>query len=153
MATRLQRIHEAKFDICLELEQLADALPGNVDRFRCLRIASELVPLLQRSHSYEEQAVFPDLAASAELHMAVDRLKGEHLEDLSAAEEVTDVLLAIGHGHVVQNAEAIGFMLRSFFTSLRRHVDSESQLVSMAEASRSVAEEATSLPASGGPVH
>lgn len=133
MATRLQLIHESKFDLCLELEQLADSLPRKVDRFKCLSIASKLVPLMHQSHLYEEQVVFPELMANGELTSAIERLKGEHLEDLSAAEELTEVLLAIGRGHAIENADAIGFMLRSFFTSLRRHVEGEGQLISMTD--------------------
>jgi hypothetical protein len=40
-------------------------------------------------------------------------LRAGHVEDECFAGEVTEILLAIGRGETVENAEAVGFMLRS----------------------------------------
>ncbi|TIT74091.1 MAG: hemerythrin domain-containing protein, partial [Mesorhizobium sp.] len=60
---------------------------------------------------------------------SIQRLRAEHVEDECFADEITEILLAIGHGERVDNAEAIGFMLRGFFESLRRHIAFEREHV------------------------
>jgi len=120
------RAHHRKLRLCDRLEELADALPSQLDRLSCLRIANELVPILRDSHRYEEEIVFPAfVAGSADAAagvLSVHRLMVEHIEDESAAQDLTDILLAIGHGDPVRNSEALGFMLRALFETLRRHI-------------------------------
>ncbi len=120
------RAHQQKLALCDSLEALADALPSRLDRLTCLRIASELVPMLRDSHRYEEETVFSafvqgsaDAVAGA---ASVRRLTIEHIEDECAAQDITDILLALGHGGPVDNPEALGFMLRALFEALRRHI-------------------------------
>lgn len=118
--------HLDKLRLCEELEAVADALPDRVDRLKCLRIAADLLPLLRRSHRYEEQVIFPvfagDPLSRTMRERTVRRLEAEHVEDECAAQDVTDALLSIGRGEAVANPEALGFMLRAFFETLRRHV-------------------------------
>jgi hypothetical protein len=125
--------HLRQLGLCDELERIADSLPAAVDKIRCLAVANTLVPLLRDIHRYEEQAVFPvfqSMEGCAELRAAtIQRLCAEHLEDECFADEVTEALLAIGHGHPVGNAEAIGFMLRGLFETMRRHVAFEREHV------------------------
>ncbi|TIT86606.1 MAG: hemerythrin domain-containing protein, partial [Mesorhizobium sp.] len=98
----------------------------NVDRLQCLGVANTIVPLLREIHRYEETVVFPAYEAAltlAESKLAsTNRLRAEHLEDECYADELTEALLAIGHGDRIENAEAVGFMLRGFFESVRRHI-------------------------------
>ncbi len=124
--------HDEKLRLCEALEELADSLPA-VDRLRCLQIAGILVPLLRVSHRYEEEVVFPafrkscpDAAASAS---SIRRLTTEHVEDECAAQDITEVLMTIGRGGPVDNPEALGFMLRAFFETLRRHIAFEREHV------------------------
>lgn len=118
--------HDSKLRLCKALEEIADRLPGDVDRFRCLEIASSLVPLLRRCHEYEEDVVYPAFEAAysggSDAIGTVRRLKTEHVEDECAAQDLSEVLLAIGHGDPIDNPEAVGFMLRAFFEAVRRHV-------------------------------
>ena len=127
------RSHDEKLRICRELEEIADALRGNVDRLKCLRVANELVPLLRSSHRYEEEVIFPayDVAIGSERpgNPSTRRLRVEHVEDECFADEVTEALLAIAHGAEIQNPEAVGFMLRGFFESMRRHIAFEREHV------------------------
>jgi hypothetical protein len=123
---KVGRAHQQKLRLCDRLEALADALPSHLDRLTCLRIANELVPTLRDSHRYEEETVFPafvkgsgDAVAGA---ATVGRLRIEHIEDECAAQDITDILLALGHGGPVDNPEALGFMLRALFEALRRHI-------------------------------
>jgi hypothetical protein len=123
---RVGRSHEMKLDLCRELEAIADGLPARIDRRKCLIVASSLVPLLRESHAYEEKCVFPAYAAYAASEaprlQTVRRLKTEHVEDECAAQDLTEILLSIGHGAPVDNPEALGFMLRAFFEAMRRHI-------------------------------
>jgi len=119
--------HDEKLRLGEVLEAFADALPSHLDRMKCLQVANELVPLLRDSHHYEEETVFPafekgsaDAAAGA---ASVRRLKTEHVEDECAAQDITDMLLAIGH------PESLGLMLRAFFDTLRRHIAFEREHV------------------------
>lgn len=124
--------HREKLRLCDALEKLADQLP-NVDRLQCLNLANTIVPLMRDVHRYEEAVVFPAYEAALTLVEAslssVSRLRAEHIEDECFAGEVTEALLAIGHGGGTKNAEAVGFMLRGFFESLRRHVAFEREHV------------------------
>jgi hemerythrin-like domain-containing protein len=130
----MAQAHEEKLRLCAAIEAIADALPSQVDRVQCLRIANQLVPLLRHCHQYEEQTVFPvfercegpDREARA---ASVRRLRAEHVEDECAAQDLTEALFEIGHGAAIVNPEALGFMLRAFFDSLRRHIAFEREHV------------------------
>lgn len=129
----MSRAHSRKLALCDALERLADSLPLALDRLVVLNLASELVPLLRESHRHEEDAVFPAFEAGGANAIAransIQRLKAEHVEDECAAQDLTDVLLAIGHGGAPENPEALGFMLRAFFETLRRHIAFEREHV------------------------
>ena len=122
----LSRAHAMKLRLCDDLEAIADGLPSRIDRLLCLRIANELVPQLRECHHYEERVVFPafakDAADQRSRIASIRRLEAEHVQDECAAQDLTDVLLAVGHGAPVDNPEAFGFMLRAFFEALRRHI-------------------------------
>jgi hypothetical protein len=128
----MRRAYEEKLKLCDALEQIADALP-NVDRLKCLGTANAIVPLLRNIHQYEETIIFPAYEAATGGSIAnlasIRRLRAEHVEDECFAGEVTEILLAIGHGEAVGNAEAVGFMLRGFFESMRRHIAFEREHV------------------------
>ena len=121
----MKSAHREKLQLCDTLEKIADSLP-EVDRWKCLGTANAIVPLLRSIHQYEESIIFPayEVAAvgsNAKLASA-RRLRAEHVEDECFAGEVTEILLAIGRGETVENAEALEFMLRGFFKSVRRHI-------------------------------
>jgi hypothetical protein len=125
--------HHRKLDICDRIEAIADALPS-VDRILCLHVANELVPLLRAAHRYEEEEVFPIFERSGRFGLtarlaSVRRLKAEHVEDECAAQDLTEILMEIGHGGPLANPEALGFMLRAFFDTLRRHIAFEREHV------------------------
>ncbi len=125
-------IHDKKVGLCEELEHIADCLPSNVDELTCLSIAAKLIPILRLAHEYEESVIFPayeKAIAGTGQSMSVDRLRGEHISDECFAADLTVILLKIGHGGYVDQAETFGFMLRGFFDSLRRHVAFENEHV------------------------
>lgn len=129
----LGRAHDEKLALCNDLEKIADGLPHKVERALCLSIAERIVPMLKSSHAYEEEVVFPAFAAAAAspalVGASIRRLKAEHVEDEGAAQDLADVLFAIGHGSAIDNPEALGFMLRAFFEALRRHIAFEREHV------------------------
>lgn len=119
----LERLHVAKLEICDVLEAIADSLPGRIDRHACLRAAATLLPTMREAQAYEEGLIFPAFAVGGDNRAhSLRRLRAEHVEDDSLAGELTEALLRIGHGADVDNPEALGFMLRAFFETVRRHI-------------------------------
>lgn len=129
----LARAYDEALGLCSDLERIADGLPHKVERVLCLSIAARIVPMLKDSHAYEEAVVFPAFVAAAAQPSVGDasirRLKAEHVEDECAAQDLADVLFAIGHGSAIDNPEALGFMLRAFFEAMRRHIAFEREHV------------------------
>ena len=121
--------HTAKLAICDMLEAIADSLPGGVDRHRCLVAAATLLPTLREAHAYEETTIFPAFGRREDRARSVRRLCAEHVEDESLAEELTEALLHVGHGGMIGNPEALGFMLRALFEAMRRHIAFEREHV------------------------
>lgn len=111
--------------LCRELEDIADSLPGSVNRQKCIFAAQALGVLMKKTHSYEEDTFFPWLEkeneADEKLAAILKRLRFEHFEDECYAEELVEVLLKLGRGDAV-NMEATGYMLRGFFEARRRHI-------------------------------
>ena len=129
----LKRAHDAQLALCEALEEIADSLPANVNRQKCLHAAKSLIPLINGIHRYEEDTLFPLLEKAptrdAARIEAIARLKFEHVEDECFAEELTDTLTRLGSGDGTVNAEAAGYMLRGFFESIRRHIAFEQQFM------------------------
>ncbi|WP_411036677.1 hemerythrin domain-containing protein [Shinella sp. BYT-45] len=129
----LRKAHDAQLTLCQALEEIADSLPANINRQKCIYAAKSLIPLINGIHRYEEEALFPMLqgngSGAGELAEAIARLKFEHVEDECFAEELTDTLTRLGSGDGTVNAEAAGYMLRGFFESIRRHIAFEQQFM------------------------
>jgi len=129
----LKKAHDAQLTLCSALEEIADSLPANINRQKCIYAAKSLIPLINGVHRYEEEALFPLLTTKSsddgELAESIARLKFEHVEDECFAEELTDTLNRLGSGDATVNAEAAGYMLRGFFESIRRHIAFEQQFM------------------------
>ncbi|RDL51378.1 hypothetical protein BLJAPNOD_02511 [Ensifer sp. M14] len=127
----LARAHQEQLALCNSLEEIADSLPAEIDRQKCAYAAKMLEPLIRELHSGEESAVFrwveqncgddPSIAAT------LARLKYEHCEDECFAEELSEMLVKLGAADDSVNAETAGYMLRGFFTNLRRHIGFEQE--------------------------
>lgn len=130
---QLSLVYAEKAQLCDQLEAIADSLPLHVDPALCLDVANRLLPLMRESHRYEEDVLFPVFergdAALASRQATVRRLKSEHVYDEGAAEEICEQLRWIGNGGDIENPEALGFMLRAFFDTVRRHVAFEREYV------------------------
>lgn len=126
----LRRAHDEQLALCGELEDIADSLPTNINRQKCIYAAKALGPLISGIHHYEEKVLFPvvERQLGHDFTATLDRLKFEHFEDECFAEELTDALLKLGSG-TPANMEAVGYMLRGFFEGLRRHIAFEREFL------------------------
>ena len=129
----LNRCYTDLLDICDVLEGVADGLPDNVPAAHCSQLAVEIVDLLERTHREEEAILLPILATSPrpELRQLARRLREEHEYDDDAVIEVREALLAIAARTPLHSPDATGYLLRSFFESLRRHVRAEQDLLAI----------------------
>lgn len=128
----LERSYQQLLDLCDVLEAIADSLP-HPDAGLCITTADALEPLVKLTHGQEEDVLFPILAASSrpELNQTVARLRREHLSDMATAGEVTDALRAVASSSSPLSPDAVGYLLRSFFDSMRRHVYGELELIEL----------------------
>ncbi|WP_034815829.1 hemerythrin domain-containing protein [Ensifer sp. BR816] len=117
--------HKDQLALCDSLEAIADNLP-DIDREICAYAARMLGPLLRELHAGEEGLVFAWIerwhSADASLAAMLEQLKYEHCEDECYAEELTEMLARLGAADASVNAETAGYMLRGFFTNVRRHI-------------------------------
>lgn len=133
MVAIVELAHAQMLRLCSLLEELADSLPANVDRGKCMMIACELEPLVRGIHRFEEETLLPAyeraLQKRGRARDSLDRLLAEHVEDECFAGELSEALLLLGRNGSVDNPEALGFMLRGFFEGQRRHVAFEREHV------------------------
>ena len=118
-------------DLCNQLEEIADALPENVDGQKLLTIARHIFPTIKTAHYFEEMRIFPHIRVEAEgesdLIHSLERLQYEHWEDESFAEELCDAMIKFVMDDQDQAAETLSYMLRGFFEGIRRHIAFESE--------------------------
>lgn len=124
----LSSTHDTVSQLCDGLEAVADSLPSNVDRESCRLLAETLTPRLKDAQTLEEEHIFPALRHAGEADEALQRLLQEHFEDLCFAEEASESLKSLAQGHAT-NIEAVGYLLRGLFTTLRRHIAFERQVL------------------------
>lgn len=129
----LELDHARQAELCDVLEQIADSLPADMDRRRCREAASALRHELPLHHLDEEKGLFPLLrrhaSQSDKLAAIMARLSSEHAADEGFAEELTEELENLGAGITPANPEALGYMLRGFFESYRRHIHWENEIL------------------------
>lgn len=118
--------HRAQSDICDKLEALADCLPDCADKQTCLHLSREIRSVVKLAHHFEESELFPILAKAypddKNLPQTLERLRYEHWEDESFADEVADALSDFVSHPERANIQSIGYMLRGFFEGMRRHI-------------------------------
>lgn len=118
--------HEEQLALCQRLEEVADDLPALTDSQMCLHLSKKILPMIREAHDYEEKTLFPLLMASDELDAGLkstlERLRYEHWEDESFADEISDGLFRFVTDRAHSNAETLAYMLRGFFEGLRRHI-------------------------------
>jgi len=129
----IEQEHQIQACICDSLEQIADGLPDRVDRQRCVRVADALRHELPMHHRDEECGLFPLIEERAfpddNIHDILARLALEHATDESFASELLESLDNLADGVRVKNPDMVGYMLRCFFESYRRHIIWENMVV------------------------
>jgi hemerythrin-like domain-containing protein len=125
VAMEMKAHHLSLQNLCERLEAIADNLPDNVDLQECLVLARDIYPVVKKAHDFEENQFFPILeqrALNKDVHSGLERLRYQHWEDEDFAEELSLALGRIGRGEKVENVAKFSWMLRGFFSGLRRHM-------------------------------
>jgi hemerythrin-like domain-containing protein len=129
----IEEDHVLHLELCDVLERIADGLPHGADP----RLARVAVTFLRNGFPahlrMEEHVLFQLLerhaATAGYLRPAIEHLKAEHSADACAALEIADELQVLAvHGRVA-NADMLGYMLRGFFETQRRHIWWESSVL------------------------
>ncbi|MBU1212400.1 MAG: hemerythrin domain-containing protein [Alphaproteobacteria bacterium] len=118
--------HVLKLELCDALERLADGLPNETD----MALAKVAVTVLRRGlpeHiELEGRHLFPllkrRLSGDEIFRPVLEQLEFEHEHDDAFAIEISEELERLAEAGKARNAEMLGYMLRGFFVSLRRHV-------------------------------
>lgn len=120
----LRRAQGEVLGLCDILEDIADSLPDRLDRRKCKLAAATIEPLIANIHKFEEQTIFPmarrELWRLGAPNRSINRLEAEHCEDQGFAGELSGALSNVLEGGAF-NPEMLGYMLRGFFESVRRH--------------------------------
>jgi hemerythrin-like domain-containing protein len=129
----IEHEHRVDAQLCDTLEHIADGLPNDVDRRLCAEVVNALRHEVPLHHRDEECGLFPLIErralASDNIHDILARLALEHVTDEGFAAELIESLETLGSGERVHNPEMVGYMLRSFFESYRRHLHRENAVV------------------------
>ena len=129
----LERDHAAHAALCDQLEAIADSLPDDIDPKLCHQVLEALGEELFTHHRDEEDGLFPLLEKRAlpgdnvREHLA--QLSLEHATDESFANELSEVLSECARGGRPANPNMLGYMLRGFFESYRRHLHWENTVL------------------------
>jgi hemerythrin-like domain-containing protein len=125
--------HALQRELCDLLEAIADSLPHDFDR----ELAMTAVSILERSvpshMAIEEQALFPRLRERVPLddplRRALECLEEEHERDGMMLFEMIDSLKCAIEELQISNPDMLGYQLRGFFESQRRHIAWEDRVV------------------------
>ena len=125
--------HALQRELCDLLEAIADGLPHSFDKALSVIAVSILEGSVPRHMRLEEEALFPVLrdrvASDDPLHAALACLEEEHERDGAALVELTDALKTAAQQGSVKNPDMLGYMLRGYFDSQRRHIAWEDRVV------------------------
>ena len=113
------------YDMCDDLERIADQLGGSIDIKLCTSVLSRLrLDLLQNQQ--DEEVLFtllrdrqPD---DALLARCVKLARSEHVAIASYALELAEPIGELCAGSNASNADATGYLLRSSFDYIRQHL-------------------------------
>src|SRR5262245_11708847 len=129
----IEREHRMQALLCDSLEHIADSLPNDVDCRLCAEVVHALRFEIPLHHRDEQCTLFPLIERRAlpsdNIHDMLARLALEHATDESYAAKLLDSLEILSRSEKVKNPEMLGYMLRSFFESNRRHIHWENAVV------------------------
>lgn len=129
----LAEAHIDQIRLCNILEEIADGLPGNIDRGLCAQASGYLENNLVEHHRQEENGLFlvleERLNVDHGLPEILDRLRQEHATDEGFASEIAEKLTQLANGSTLRNPDMLGYMLRGFFEIYRRHIHWEDTIL------------------------
>jgi len=130
---QLEIDHALQLELCDVLEALADDLPDRVSP-SLAEIAASILRKGFPGHMYvEEEYLFPLLrkrvSTDPSLEHVLRQLEHEHEDDEEFASELAEELESIALGRKVSNPDMLGYMLRGFFVSQRRHIEWENATI------------------------
>lgn len=119
--------------LCMALEEIADALPDNVDFWK-VEAALTLLRDGFRSHiTSQEDILFPLLRKRIQednnIEDCLAQLEYEHAVDQGLSVEVSEALGDLIGQRRAENPERLGYLLRCFFEGYRRHCAWEKLIV------------------------
>lgn len=118
--------HTIQLQLCEELEIIADTLPNVSNTQKLLVICRDILPIVKKAHLFEEKTLFPVLTPYQEednvLSRNLERLRYEHWEDESFAEEICEELKLFINNPSKALVDKLSYMLRGFFEGMRRHI-------------------------------
>lgn len=107
--------HDMLNDLCGQLEAIADSLP-RPDKLACARVSRLLEDFFPAHVVRENEALerhLPDRTLR-------ERIVAQHNEDMGLSQELVIALEPATRGERIEDAEALGYMLRCFFNGCRR---------------------------------
>lgn len=118
--------HTIQLQLCEALEEIADTLPNVSNTQKILIICRDILPIVKKAHYFEEKTLFPVLSSSKaednKLSKNLERLRYEHWEDESFAEEICEELKLYVNNPSKALVGKLSYMLRGFFEGMRRHI-------------------------------
>ncbi|WP_416896873.1 MAG: hemerythrin domain-containing protein [Minwuia sp.] len=118
--------HRMINELCDELEEIADGLP-TPPRPQQLRLISAALKAGIPAHCRQEEselrgylARWPD--APPYLIAAVEQLATDHAENEPLGFELADILDHAAEVGVIRNPDALGYLMRLYFHTMRRHL-------------------------------
>ncbi|MBU2580724.1 MAG: hemerythrin domain-containing protein [Alphaproteobacteria bacterium] len=125
--------HLLKFELCDVLERLADGLPHETIKSQAEVAVTVLRQGLPDHIVLEERYLFPLLKkrnnGDARVRSVLEQLEHEHDHDEAFSFEIAEELERLADDGRASNAEMLGYMLRGYFVSLRRHIKWENATV------------------------
>ena len=125
--------HCLQMELCDLLEAIADGLPSVFDRDLAAIAVSMLQGSVAAHTKFEDEALFPvleqRLGPTDPVMEALACLKEEHDRDEDIVRELTVALRTALATGSVQAPETLGYVLRGYFESQRRHIAWENRIV------------------------
>ena len=128
---KIRYLHTQQLALCDKLESIADRLPDSIDPQDMLLVAQQIFPLVNKAHKFEEETVFrllqKNLLHAPDIEPTIERLRFEHWEDESFAQELQESMTGYVTGQTPKRPDTLSYMLRGFFEGMRRHIAFETE--------------------------
>jgi len=129
----IEEEHALQLELCDLLESIADDLPAKLEPALAVIAISILKGSVKAHTKFEEDALFPllreRLSSNDTVVQALSCLSQEHERDEDIADELVEALTDALQSSVPQNPETLGYILRGYFESQRRHIAWEDSVI------------------------